>query len=72
MPYSKFRHAILSYIAIFMTTSSQTHDLRLIFMELDQDKDGKITVAELKEAFRNLKLADMIDTERIFGKCSLN
>ena len=42
----------MEYIAAQLTTKQETHDLRLAFIGLDKNGDGKLSIGELKQGFK--------------------
>jgi len=45
----KLQHAILAYIANFLTSSQNNKAMRETFLKLDKDNDGVLSRADLKE-----------------------
>ena len=66
---SKMRQAALHLITSQFTCTSKYEELRHVFMELDQDKDGRLSREELMQGYKLLKLGSVEEVERIMEIC---
>lgn len=66
---SKLQHAVYSYMAKYMVYGQ--HDLKTLFIELDLDGDGKISLEELKAAYAQMGPSG-VAIETIMERCDAN
>lgn len=64
-----FRRASLNFIASQLTTVQETEKLRRRFIEMDENKDGKLSKEEITKGFSALGLGENVDVEEIFRIC---
>ena len=65
----KLRQAALHYIASHVISSEDTEKLRRKFIEMDENKDGKLSREELMKGYHLLGLASVTDVDRIMQAC---
>lgn len=65
----KMRQATLHYIASKMLTAQEIEELREMFISLDVNGDGKISLSELSAGFESFGLYDPQQTAAIIQNC---
>lgn len=71
----KLQEAALTYIASQLTTSKEKEQLQAVFMELDKDKDGKLSKNELVQGFKKMFGEDypaVEEVEKIMQKLDID
>lgn len=68
----KIRQATLQYIVCQMVTSREVEDLRKIFIELDLNGDGSISIQELEQGLNRVKLETSYNIQDILDQCDAN
>ena len=71
---SRKQQATLQYIASNLTTSQQIENLRKVFISLDINGDGHLSLLELKQGYEMLTISSSLKLEEIIKRCdsSLN
>eukprot|EP00931_Biecheleriopsis_adriatica_P085757 TRINITY_DN60563_c0_g1_i1.p1 TRINITY_DN60563_c0_g1~~TRINITY_DN60563_c0_g1_i1.p1 ORF type:complete len:569 (+),score=125.75 TRINITY_DN60563_c0_g1_i1:94-1707(+) len=68
---SKFKRHCLNLCAWSMT-NEQRSEIRHLFLDIDSDKTGNITLPEFKEALKRSSLGRSMNAEQIFGAFSVD
>jgi calcium-dependent protein kinase len=64
----KLQQATLEFIASQLISAKETKFLRDAFIALDSNGDGKLSVDELKQGYKNARV-DLVDIEKIIESC---
>lgn len=65
----KLRQAALQYIASQLTSVEETEKLRRKFIEMDDNKDGRLSREELMKGYKLLGLSSTVDIDKIMQDC---
>lgn len=65
----KLRLATLNYIVSQLVSLPEIEHLRTVFLALDTNGDGKLSIAELTEGFSKLQFSQSIDIRKILSNC---
>ena len=65
----KLRQAALQYIASQLTSVEETEKLRRKFIEMDDNKDGRLSREELMKGYKVLGLSSTVDIDKIMADC---
>lgn len=68
----KIRQATLQYIVCQMVTASEVELLRKLFIGMDSDGDGLISLQELETGLETVKLRYSYDSHKILARCDAN
>lgn len=68
----KIRQASLHYIVSQLDAAKEIKGLREVFISLDSDGDGRLSLAELETGFTRLKLGAKYDIASILENCDAN
>lgn len=64
----KLQQATLEFIASQLISAKETKFLREAFISLDSNGDGKLSVDELRQGYKNARV-DLVDIEKIIESC---
>ena len=64
----KLQQATLEYIASQMISNQETKYLRQAFISLDVNGDGKLSVEELRQGYKDARV-DLVDIDKIIESC---
>jgi calcium-dependent protein kinase len=64
----KLQQATLEFIASQMISTQETKFLRQAFISLDANGDGKLSVEELRQGYKDARV-DLVDIDRIIESC---
>ena len=65
----KLRQAGLQYIASQLTSVEETEKLRRKFIEMDENRDGRLSREELMKGYKLLGLSSTVDIDQIMKDC---
>ncbi|CAG9328081.1 unnamed protein product [Blepharisma stoltei] len=68
----KLQQATLAFIASHLMTTKELDDLRKIFVALDKNGDGKLSINELKHGFMVRGLLSIFNVDEILEHCDSN